>query len=668
MRIISRHRMKKVYLLFIIIWGFATLIYAQETFDPFERALKEVNLTKKTCKFDRLDMKNFGGDEFVLPVFTILHSDFFKIPTYTNEFKKAVAKNSNSLKELIGFSSRRVDEGVRRGLIKNPLEENLKKTESDEALFQAIYLLHYKMDQELSSEKAESLKVICNQVPLDLGKVVALLIYTSIDSYKWRNLAFKKTQGNFLMQEMYEQATSLLTTEEGDLTPEFYDFIHHIDYKYLYTGAEDLALACDMAADTLRKLTFGQEFEFIFTTPLGKIVINDGRNNFNEEEGYFINIDIGGDDLYKSGAACWDCDHPISILIDLDGNDTYESPHQSPSFGAGLFGYGYLLDLKGDDKYKSADLSLGCGLFGVGGIMDFEGKDSYDSYTTSQGSGTFGIGILSDLDGNDTYKTFFCSQGFGFTKGMGILLDMKGNDTYSANDSTIDFPSSQTKEHNTSMSQGVGFGWRADFIDGHSLAGGVGMLVDMEGDDSYSAGLFAQGCAYWYGVGILKDEKGDDNYSGIWYVQGSGAHFGVGILNDGNGNDHYRATMNMAQGAGHDFTIGYLLDESGDDVYQAPNLSLGGGNANGVGMFWDKSGNDIYNVEAATTLGRANIASRGSLRDHMLCLGIFLDTGGQDKYSKPFANNNLLWTQPGLNKEFPLETEKGVGLDTDIAE
>ena len=167
---------------------------------------------------------------------------------------------------------------------------------------------------------------------------------------------------------------------------------------------------------------------------------------------------------------------------------------------------------------------------------------------------------------------------------------------------------------------------------------------------------------------MLRDEAGDDKYSGIWYVQGSGAHFGVGVLSDGGGDDHYQAFMNMAQGAGHDFTIGYLLDESGDDVYDAPNLSLGGGNANGVGILWDRSGDDAYNVEAATTLGRANIASRGSLRDHMLCLGLFLDTGGQDEYSKPFAKNNDLWTQQGLNREFPLETEKGVGLDSDIVE
>lgn len=189
------------------------------------------------------------------------------------------------------------------------------------------------------------------------------------------------------------------------------------------------------------------------------------------------------------------------------------------------------------------------------------------------------------------------------------------------------------------------------------------MLIDMEGDDRYSAGLFAQGCAYWYALGILWDEKGNDSYNGVWYVQGSGAHFGCGVLYDAGGNDHYKASMNMAIGAGHDFTLGVLIDESGDDIYDAPNLSLGGGNDNGIGIFWDKSGNDIYNVSAQTTLGRANITSRGTIRDYMLCLGLFLDTGGKDTYSKPFAKDSTLWTQKGLNTEKPLEAEKGVGLD-----
>ena len=68
----------------------------------------------------------------------------------------------------------------------------------------------------------------------------------------------------------------------------------------------------------------------------------------------------------------------------------------------------------------------------------------------------------------------------------------------------------QSKEHNTSMCQGVGMGRRADYTDGHSWAGGVGMLVEGGGDDTYSCSVFGQGCAYWYGVGLLVDKAGAD--------------------------------------------------------------------------------------------------------------------------------------------------------------
>jgi hypothetical protein len=123
--------------------------------------------------------------------------------------------------------------------------------------------------------------------------------------------------------------------------------------------------------------------------------------------------------------------------------------------------------------------------------------------------------------------------------------------------------------------------------------------------------------------------------------------------------------MNMAQGAGHDFTVGFLSDEAGNDKYDAPNLSLGGGNDNGIGLFWDKTGNDEYRGTAATTLGRANLTTRGTLRDSILTLGVFLDTGGEDTYpkDKPFAKNDTTWVQRGLNTTVPLGTEKGCGGD-----
>jgi hypothetical protein len=279
----------------------------------------------------------------------------------------------------------------------------------------------------------------------------------------------------------------------------------------------------------------------------------------------------------------------------------------------------------------------------------------------------FGVGVLVDLAGKDEYTCLSYSQGFGYTLGSGALVDLSGDDRYVADDTNITRPAPQTQEHNTSLSQGFGYGVRADYTDGHSWSGGVGFLVDEAGDDEYSCGVFGQGCGYWYGAGFLVDGGGRDSYTGVWYVQGSGAHFAVGALWDVGGNDTYKATMNMAQGAGHDFSIGFLLDDAGDDVHDAPNLSLGGGNDNGIGIFIDRAGADAY-ATRGVTLGRAAIGARGALRERLLCLGLFLDLGGKDRYvvdgkESPLAKDKKTWTQPGTNAKEPSPFEKGVGLD-----
>jgi hypothetical protein len=635
--------------------------------DPFETALAEVGLTKAELTFDYGDMSNYGGDKFVLPLFYTLHSSPFKLETYAKSFRDNLLGQCRRAAALTSSCSRRLNEGIRRGLIANPLEPIKPFLESEHPLYDAITAFEAFYAIPMDKNKRESLMESAEEIPLELRKMAAMVIYASIDSLRYHQQAFKEAKEKFDLDKMYDLMTDYMRDEvenEFDIEP----FIEAVDFKYLYTPAQDVAMALDFAADSLSKLSFDQKFRFEWDTYMGKIVINDNRDHEYEEERYFLIIDTGGNDKYKNAAANMNIRNYISILIDLSGDDIYESDKESfPSFGAGLFGYGYLVDLAGNDSYKGKNLSQGMGVFGVGILMDIQGNDSYDAYLGAQGSGFCGQGILADLAGDDRYHMFQLGQGFGYTKGIGLLLDSAGNDIYIANDSIIDFPASQSKEHNASLCQGVGFGKRADYVDGHSWAGGIGMLFDGQGQDSYSAGLFAQGCAYWYAIGILSDVEGNDNYNGIWYVQGSGAHFGLGLLLESGGNDIYNASMNMAQGAGHDFTLGMLIDENGDDIYHAPNLSLGGGNANGIGIFWDKHGADVYDVSAATTLGRSNVASRGGLRDYILCLGLFLDTGGIDTYPADekygFAKNNSRWRQYGTNTDQPLEVEKGVGYD-----
>jgi len=85
-------------------------------------------------------------------------------------------------------------------------------------------------------------------------------------------------------------------------------------------------------------------------------------------------------------------------------------------------------------------------------------------------------------------------------------------------------------------------------------------------------------------------------------------------------------------GQGHDYSVGWLVDSGGDDVYTAPGLGLGGGNDNGIGYFVDAGGDDVYDVPDGRTFGGAGIGADEGGRPESLCLGVFVDGGGQDDY------------------------------------
>jgi len=634
--------------------------------DPWEKVLPTIGYTRETLKFDRLDMNFFGGDKYRLHFFDVFIDSPLKIPSYVPYFAEDTLKNSESIGNLVMRTSAKVKTSVRRSLISNPVDAYRKNLKETDVLPNAIQFLYEKIGKKLSKSDFQRLQKSAQEVPPELAKEVALLVVTSAEVLPWWNRAFQKVATKDV-KKLYEDAIPYVVGIDSEQVQEetirrVESFADPVDFLYLNTGGIDLALTLDEVVKSLSTFQTNQSFSFSADTPVGTISIYGAGDDIHREKNPFILVDAGGNDTYATGAAT-SPSTPISILIDLQGNDSYISGDAKvPSFGAGVLGWAYLVDLSGNDTYKSKSLAQGVGFFGIGVLMDRAGDDSYDAYVGGQGAGFFGVGVLADLTGNDQYALYQQGQGYGWVLGSGLLVDATGNDVYIGNDTDIQFPSAQTKEHNSSLVQGMGMGKRADFTDGHSLAGGVGILVDGAGNDHYSCGVFGQGQAYWYGVGILADKAGDDEYKGVWYVQGAGAHFGVGILWEGGGNDHYLATHNMAQGAGHDFTVGFLIDEAGDDVYDAPNLSLGAGNANGMGLFWDKGGKDAYHVTADLTLGKSSVGGPvGLIRDFMPTIGIFLDTGGEeDSYPKPFTRNNTLWNQPGSNQ---LPSEKGVGLD-----
>ena len=624
---------------FALIWLMATAVAADDL-SLCDSALSQLGLTCEEVRFDQDEMANWGGDLWRTHYFTMFHKDPLKLPKYGQLNLKRFSNDVTDITRLLSWAGARVDYTVYRGLIGDQLEKYTSPPDS------------------IPKPSITERKNVLQDEKFSLLRAKIDLLYSiAEDTTHFFVNAVDDLKKHVSRQELFEYFVE--ENEEYDQLIE--EVASTADFNRLYAGAQDIAEAVRRIADSLEFASFPKNKTEIFTER-GLIVVGTSGSDFYEYSlPPLLIIDGGGDDVYRFSG--YPEVYPLSVIIDLSGNDKYVSSDTTkPGIGGALMGMSVVVDKAGDDYYEGTTITQGCGIFGVGILLDHTGNDTYVAESYAQGCGAFGVGIMADSSGNDSLYCVVLSQGFGYSKGCGLLINYEGDDKYIAEDDSVINPSSQSKEHNSSLAQGVGFGKRADYIDGHSWAGGVGILCDIKGDDYYSAGLFAQGCAYWFAVGMLLDGDGDDSYNGIWYVQGSGAHFAVGYLDDFGGNDSYTAAMNMAIGAGHDFTVGYLNERGGNDTYDVPNLSLGGGNANGIGIFHDHSGDDVYTTHGGTTLSRANVSKKGA-RELLHVFGIFIDGGGEDTYSEEYAKNNTRWISPKTDPEGKNPYQIGVGID-----
>lgn len=326
-------------------------------------------------------------------------------------------------------------------------------------------------------------------------------------------------------------------------------------------------------------------------------------------------LDFGGNDIYDLSYDPKN-PHPV-IIVDLSGNDTYRGQTDF-AIGSGCMSVGILLDYGGNDQYLGKSFSLGSGYFGFGLLYDAAGEDLYSGDTHVQGAGSFGIGLIVDEGGRDRYTAATYAQGFGFAQGAGMIYESGGNDSYNAGGKYKD--ALRYDDRYLSMSQGFAYGIRPQF------SGGIGAIIDLAGNDYYTADIFAQACAYWWGVGIIVDSCGNDNYQEYQYGQGAATHMALGALIDDYGDDVYFG-KGLMQGCGHDYSCGLLLDRHGSDTYTAYDLSQGAGSANGAGLLIDNDGDDRY-----FTKNPDNTQGYGNPRRDFGSIGLFIDLGGKDQY------------------------------------
>jgi len=212
--------------------------------------------------------------------------------------------------------------------------------------------------------------------------------------------------------------------------------------------------------------------------------------------------------------------------------------------------------------------------------------------------------IIIDTGGDDIYAV-------PGDNAVGIIIDLEGNDSY-------------TGRADGTLAGGVlGAGLIADHAGNDTYAGGrisqgaavagIGMLVDHAGDDGYFAAELAQGASL-AGIGILVDQGGEDTYSAAKFAQGYGGALGVGALVDKGGNDTYLA--------GNKHASSYGVAGNHQAFAQGVGMGFRTDIAGGIGLLHDRDGDDRYN---------AGNYSQGA--GYYLGAGLLVDQAGNDAYA-----------------------------------
>jgi len=509
------------------------------------------------------------------------------------------------------------------------------------------------------------------------------------------------------------------------------------DLAMLTQAAADLAATLDRELAALVVEPGWDAVSVRMPSPAGWIVLGGGGDTTWDPatdatlaEPVALLLDVSGNDVYRldGQGSTQAASQPVGLLIDLGGDDTYTyaavaDPHDTAAWlasdrdgrltptvpvirgngpvslsdrgrqGSGRLGVGFLVDLgEGSDSYASLRLSQGAGVLGVGALVDHGGDDQYVLEAFGQGAGLLGLGVLLDLGGAmadpvevDSFRAWHAAQGFGAARGVGVLIDHAGRTSYLAEPATgpadVLYYSPQDRSlSNLNLAQGAAAGvLPADDRnpDRQALSGGVGVLYDHGGDDTYTAGTFAQGAGLHRAAGVLIDDDGDDIYRARYGAHGAGSLAAIGVLLEANGNDTYATGVDRiigaVLGAGVDLGAGVFVDARGDDTYAPPTFSTGCGVDNGLGLFFDLDGTDAYRAVSLSSLGNAVLSPEYAVEDHprrgLPTFGVFIDAGPQaDLYERidlegqnpPPIRNDVTWTQR-TSAAGPVEL--GAGID-----
>ncbi len=434
------------------------------------------------------------------------------------------------------------------------------------------------------------------------------------------------------------------------------DLMEKIDRAAFYTAAEALAPLADAALLEQLKSLPEQGITSVpgvtgpvvarIDTPAGAIIIGGkGPNTYQLDQmrDVAVVIDLGGSNAYYEGTV--GLDRPVLVVINEGGNNLFQGTKPGIQGGA-VLGVSMVVNMGGKNVYEAEDIAQGSAIAGVGIVIDHGPNNRYRGVRRVQGQALGGVGILIGHGGHNDYHAAMWAQGFGNPLGFGLLDNTTGNNHYYCGGMWRNSYYPETPGYE-GWGQGVGAGIR------QVASGGIGVILDNGGENTYEFDYLSHGGGYWCGLGFARDFSGNTKrliaknaYNGGPRTQtsfqrfgcGWGCHYAMGFCFDDAGDDLYEGTI-MGSGMAWDCSMGVLCDFAGNDHYTATGgLTQGTGAQMGFGILFDYAGDDVYE-------GYGQGYANPGISYHSLpaCGGNFsflVDYGGKDTYGCGAENNS----------------------------
>jgi hypothetical protein len=165
----------------------------------------------------------------------------------------------------------------------------------------------------------------------------------------------------------------------------------------------------------------------------------------------------------------------LALLRDADGADRYVGSTFVQGCGY-WFGFGALADARGDDTYAGRFYAQGASThFALAAFLEGEGDDVYEADDSSSIglAHDFSVTVFVEGDGNDTYTGPDRSLGAGKCHGLGLFVDVAGDDAYTAT-------------HTRAIGWATDYDWAAGTCGDEPDLDTYGLFVDADGADTYT--------------------------------------------------------------------------------------------------------------------------------------------------------------------------------------